>query len=419
MLFFCLVWPEPGSSAAGVRIDRLVCVFNEMGWSVHISSLAEPSDYSTVYEYAQHYKLDPNSPQTPKSIQAINPDIVIFDRFMMEEQFGWQVAEVCPSAIRILDTEDLHGLREARRLSLQYLTHDRLWNQEFMVSESCLSNPISLRELASMYRVHLNLMVSRVEMDLARKYYRLDSDSLYFLPLLSNNWVETNHDSGSVVSRNHFMFIGNYKHAPNRDAVHHLCRDLWPSIREKIPNQELHLYGAYADADIQKLNNVSLGIYVKGRADDVTNVMKGYLLQLAPLRFGAGIKGKILEAILSELPTITTPIGREGLDEYLYDHEFPGEVTCSDAEFIEKTIFLAQNKRHYEQKITESQKIKDKLMSDSISFTHERMLLNNLLNPMFLERLMNTSMVHQSFRQNNSLAHRYLSKYIAEKNKNA
>ena len=58
-------------------------------------------------------------------------------------------------------------------------------------------------------------------------------------------------------------------------------------------------------------------------------------------------------------------------------------------------------------------------MSDSLSFTHERILLNNLLHPPFLERLMNTSMVHQSFRQNNSLAHRYLSKYIAEKNKHA
>ena len=417
MLFFCLVWPEPGSSAAGVRIDRLVRFFYEMGWSVHISSLAEPSDYSTVYSYTQRYKLDPNSPQTPKTIQAINPDIVIFDRFMMEEQFGWQVAEVCPSAIRILDTEDLHGLREARRLSLHLLTHEELWNQESMVSASCISNPITLRELASMYRVHLNLMVSHVEMELAHKYYRLDSDSLYFLPLLSNNWVETNSDSESVMSRNHFMFIGNYKHAPNRDAVHHLCTNLWPHIRKRVPNLELHIYGAYADRDIQKLANKSLGITIKGRASDVGTVMNEYFLQLAPLRFGAGIKGKILEAIISELPTITTPIGNEGLKEYTFGFGFPGEIAESDNEFIEKTVSLTQNNHRYQQHVETAGLISEQLIRDAIEFGYEHRLLKHLSDPSFIEKMLNPSLVHSSFRQTNNLAHKYLSKYIAEKNK--
>ena len=415
-----MVWPEPKSSAAGVRIDRLIRFFNHVGWSVHISSFAEISDHSIEYAHAHVYHLNPNSPHTLDSIRAIDPDIVVFDRFIVEEQFGWQVAEACPRAVRILDTEDMHGLREARRLSLRHHSHEMLWKQDFMIFEDTLANPTSLRELASMYRVHLNLMVSRDEMDLVGKYYHVDDTYLYYLPLVSEEWKKRTTSNQNIESkdvRNHCVFIGNYKHAPNRDAVHHLCTNLWPHIRKRVPNLELHIYGAYADRDIQKLANKSLGITIKGRASDVGTVMNEYFLQLAPLRFGAGIKGKILEAIISQLPTITTPIGNEGLKEYTFGFGFPGEIAESDNEFIEKTVSLTQNNHRYQQHVETAGLISEQLIRDAIEFGYEHRLLKHLSDPSFIEKMLNPSLVHSSFRQTNNLAHKYLSKYIAEKNK--
>ena len=124
VLFFCLVWPEPSSSAAGVRLDYLIRLFIREGFELHLSSTAEQGSYSALYEDLEgvyRHSIDPNCSETSAKLAQINPDVVVFDRYPTEEQFSWHVMEACPKAIRILDTEDLHGLRRARQLTLEEL----------------------------------------------------------------------------------------------------------------------------------------------------------------------------------------------------------------------------------------------------------------------------------------------------------
>ena len=115
-----------------MRLDYLIRLFIREGFEVHLSSTAEQGSYSALYEDLERvyrHSIDPNSSETSAKLAQINPDVVVFDRYPTEEQFSWLVMKACPKAIRILDTEDLHGLRRARQLTLEelenrgYLTH--------------------------------------------------------------------------------------------------------------------------------------------------------------------------------------------------------------------------------------------------------------------------------------------------------
>ncbi|MBK98215.1 MAG: hypothetical protein CL672_05415 [Balneola sp.] len=191
-----MIWPEPSSSAVGVRLDYLIRLFIREGFELHLSSTEEHGSYSAFYEDLERvyrHSIDSNSSETSAKLAQINPDIVIFDRYPTEEQFSWLVMKACPKAIRILDTEDLHGLRRARQLTLEelenrgYLTH--LYVAKHEVKTKSVYNTIALREMVSMHRSDLSLLVSDVELSYAQKYYGIPPNQLLYQPILSSRPV--------------------------------------------------------------------------------------------------------------------------------------------------------------------------------------------------------------------------------------
>ncbi|MGK7369699.1 MAG: hypothetical protein ACNS64_05750, partial [Candidatus Halalkalibacterium sp. M3_1C_030] len=111
------VWPEPNSSAAGQRMMKLIRLFRSQNWEVSFASAAAKSEYAVDLESRDIdcYEINVNSSEFDSLLQFLEPTVVLFDRFIMEEQFGWRVAEHCPKALRVLDTEDLHCLRRTRQ----------------------------------------------------------------------------------------------------------------------------------------------------------------------------------------------------------------------------------------------------------------------------------------------------------------
>jgi hypothetical protein len=157
VFFIGFVFPEPNSSAAGVRILQLIRLFKAQGYAVVFGSASKRSEYSFDLKSigVQEENLLLNDLSFDDFVQKLNPNIVVFDRFMTEEQFGWRVAKQCPKAIRILDTEDLHFLRKARQ---QNQTLNSNFSKEFLKTD------VAKRELASIYRSDLSLIISEVEM---------------------------------------------------------------------------------------------------------------------------------------------------------------------------------------------------------------------------------------------------------------
>ena len=114
-------------------------------------------------------------------------------------------------------------------------------------------------------------------------------------------------------ARQHCILIGSFMHAPNVDAARWCKQAIWPLIRKALPAAELHCYGSYGDKFKGELHAPKLGFHFKGRAEDALATMANYRLNLAPLRYGAGLKGKVFDGFQTGTPTVTTPIGAEGV----------------------------------------------------------------------------------------------------------
>jgi glycosyltransferase involved in cell wall biosynthesis len=241
-------------------------------------------------------------------IKSLQPDVVMFDRFMMEEQFGWRVSEQCPQALRVLDTEDLFCLRHAR--------HDAYKKNRAMVETDLLSSDLAHREVAAIFRCDLTLMISPKEIDLLTNLFKVDSSLLHYLPFVfSQHQLEQSNPS--YEQRQGFISIGNFRHPPNWDSVLWLKQQVWPLIRKQLPKAEIFICGAYPPPKATDLHDEKTGFFVKGWVDDAIKAMQSARVCLAPLRFGAGIKGKLAEAMLCSTPSVTTDIGVEGMQTNL------------------------------------------------------------------------------------------------------
>lgn len=407
ILVIGFVWPEPNSSAAGTRMEQLLRLFKRWGWKVTYATPAAESDFmidlASIGVEKKIIKL--NCSSFDEFVQDLNPTMVFFDRFLMEEQFGWRVAEFSPNALRILDTIDLHCLRLSRHKAFKE-------NRKFEFQD-LLTEEISKREIASILRCDLSIMVSEVEMNLLQNTFKIDSDLLYYLPLFldpiskeeSDNWLP-------FEDRKDFIFIGNFVHEPNWNAVQYLNETIWPIIRKEMSEANLLVYGAYPSQKVMQLHQPKKGFQILGRAENAQEVVSKARVVLAPLRFGAGIKGKLLEAMQCGTPSVTTSIGAESMNG---DLPWNGFITDNPNEFASKAISLYNDKSIWNSAKNNGIKIIEKryLKSDFVNEFKEA--IGNLETNLKQHRLKNfigSILQHQSLQSS-----KYMSKWIEEKNK--
>lgn len=336
ILIIGTVWVEPNSSAAGSRMFQLIELFLEQNWDITFASASQKNENALDLNVLgiKEVSIELNSSSFDKYIKKYQPTIVLFDRFMIEEQFGWRVAENCPNALRILDTEDLHFLRKARH---QQLKEEIEFSNEFL-----LKSDDTKREIASILRCDLSLIISTYEKDLLKSVFKIDENLLYYLPFLLDK-LDDNHigKQKTFEEKKHFIFIGNFFHKPNVDAVLTLKNQIWKEIRKSINDVEVHVYGAYVTQQIKELHNKKEGFLIKGFAENAKEVVKNARVVLAPLRFGAGIKGKLTEAMICGTPSVTTNIGAEGMHNNL---PWSGFIKDDFKQFSERAIELYSDK---------------------------------------------------------------------------
>jgi glycosyltransferase involved in cell wall biosynthesis len=338
-------------------------------------------------------------------VAELKPEIVLFDRFTTEEQFGWRVAEHCPDALRILDTEDLHCLRAARHKALK---EKRTFKKDDLISE------ISKREIASIYRSDLALIISEVETALLEDYFKIDPSLLYHIPFLFARLTEPEQqDWRSFSERSNFISIGNFLHEPNWDAVLFLKEEIWPEIRKHIPKAELHVYGAYPSHKVFALHNQKEGFLIKGRAKDAKEVMGKARVCIASLRFGAGIKGKLAEAMLCGTPNVTTDIGAESMKGNL---PWSGEIANTAKEIADAAVTLYSDEARWKTAQQNGIEIINTLFSKEKYEADFVVKIKNLQKNLAEHRLKNFT--GAMLMQHTAMSSRYMALWIEAKNKN-
>lgn len=404
LLIIGLVWPEPEATAAGSRILQLATYFVSNGYEVHFASAASKSNLS--YDLSgigiSSLAILLNHPSFEDMLADLNPAMVLFDRFLTEEQFGWKVAEICPKALRILDTEDLHFLRKAREMAIK--NKSDAWKQ-------FIQNDISKREIASIYRCDLSLIISEFEVSLLQQDFHVPKSLLLYVPFLIEASESFEHEGRPQFDeRAHFMTIGNLKHQPNVDAVQYLYKDIWPLIRRELPQAALYIYGAYPPESIKQLHNPKVGFFIEGWIKDKKEAFEQARICLAPLRFGAGQKGKLIDAMVYGTPSITSSIGAEGMS---VSGTWNGYIEDEPESFAQAAIKLYQQQDVWHRAQETGFSILKKQFNKSFFERQLNLTLEKLSNSLDLHRQSNfigSMLLHHQHQST-----KYLSKWIETK----
>ncbi len=389
--------PQPNATGAGVRMVQLLELCRDLG-SVHFCS-TESEDRAGLLTQMniQYTQITLNSDSFNDFVRELNPTVVIFDRFMTEEQYSWRVREQCPNAIRILDTEDLHFLREER-------------SKTGNIKPSGKLSDTAKRELAAIFRSDISLMISEVETKYLETLYAVPSSQLLYLPFLIKNLPDFK-ALPEFDKRADFCFIGNGMHKPNVAAIQKL-KTLWPDLKKAVPNAKLHIYGAYLPEFVMQMHAPKNDFLVHGFVKEINHTLIQHRVLLAPLDFGAGQKRKVLDAWLSGCVVVTSVIGAEGIA----NSKIFGEGIYKDDKHF---ITLAEQFYNDQGRWQEAQKISQQFLQNTFSWKDYAALFNQCVTSRIKspENYRAHQTVSQLLWHHSQQSTKYLSKWIQEKNK--
>lgn len=224
---------------------------------------------------------------------------------------------------------DLHYVRESRRAELTgnpvYRWRSRIWNwlERSLVRHADVALSVSEDEIAELRRTEPGANVAWLPL-----YVQPTEQPAELLPGPSDDGVE-------------LLFVGNFRHAPNVDAAHWLLAELWPAISRELPGARLHVVGAAAPEWLRSQNAPGVQVHDSISDEALHALYRRCRVALVPLRFGAGAKGKTLEAMQRGVAVVSTRFGVEGLP---YDPRRP--TPCDDARaFVAQAVRLCHDER--------------------------------------------------------------------------
>lgn len=221
-------------------------------------------------------------------------DLVLLSRHYVAAGLVGLVRLYAPQATLAFDTVDLHYLREQRAAELS--------GDAAMARHAATTRA---QELKLIRECDVTLVVSPVEQEL------LARDAPGSRVEVLSNVHEVHGCKAGFDARRDLVFVGGFQHPPNADAVEWFVAEVLPLVRRELPDVRLHVIGSKVPDAIRSLADAS--VVVHGFVEDILPFMDGCRVSVAPLRYGAGVKGKVNMAMSCGLPVVATPIAVEGM----------------------------------------------------------------------------------------------------------
>ena len=405
-LYITEFWPNAQLSAAGRRHEQIVRILQNMGCLVCCASTAQNTHETHTKDNSyQTLALTLNTQESEASIVSYNPNLVVFDRFLQEEKWGWIFDTHLPSCIKITDTSDFYSLRSSREKALLL---NRPWVIEDLIQDSHL-----YRELSSLYKSDLSLIISEFEWTVLQKILDFKTPSLLHVPFqVTASEILTPVHRPHWNQRKHLVFVGQYRHRPNVDCINYIQSELWPELISLLPDLELHIYGAgFPSEFVHRYNARYKSLQIKGPIKDLHNTLARYRLLFAPLRFGAGQKGKFIDAFCTYTPVVTSSLGAEGMWNL---EELSNSIADSSHELIQRVLSLYSNSHNWDCTQDQIHALLQRFQSSQYEDTLKHHLLNLMQSP---QKRSGAQIIGALLKQNAYQAQRYKYKYIQEKTK--
>lgn len=298
------VTPTPDQDSGSVDMLNLIRILLDLGWRVHFVP-------QTNYAHAGRYT---------EALQRLGAECVYFppyrslEHYLEENASLFDMAIVCrepiakstfetvrkhlPKAHIVFYTVDLHYLRTQR--------HAQLTGDPAIAAEAAV---VKASELSLMRRSDVTILLSEFERDLVAR--EAPGVRTAILPLIR----EIAGRKGGFEDRRDVVFIGGFNHPPNVDAVEWLVSEIWPLVRTKLRGAKLKICGSNMPESLRQLCAGHDDIEAAGFIADLGDVFDRCRLSVAPLRFGAGLKGKLATSFGYGVPCIATGVAVEGMSQ--------------------------------------------------------------------------------------------------------
>jgi GT2 family glycosyltransferase len=291
--------PMPDHDAGSLRMMNVMRLLREFGYSVsflpdnriHDGRYTEDLQALGVEVLYHPFVADPITWMRERGRDL---DAIVLSRHYIAANYVGLARLYAPQARLIFDTVDLHYLREQRAAEVEgkpdlALQAERTKAQELKLMREC----------------DISLVVSDAEKQLLAQ--ELPHARIEILSTVN----EIVGCQRPFSERRDLLFVGGFQHPPNVDAVLWFVREVFPQVRARLPDIVFHVIGSKAPPQILELAHD--GVVIHGFVADITPFINGCRLSIAPLRYGAGIKGKINTAMSYGLPVVATSVAVEGM----------------------------------------------------------------------------------------------------------
>lgn len=289
----------PDQDSGSLRMFYMLDVLQDLGYRVTFA--ADTLEYRDPYTNSLQimgvevlYRPYTASIEQHLLDQGERYTAVILSRADIAEKYSGKVRALCTDAKLIFDTVDLHFLREERK--------GRLENNKRRIR---LAERRRKQELGIMEMSDVTLVVSPAEKEL------LIREAPYARIEVVSNILPVYGRAAAFEERRDMLFIGNFIHSPNVDAMVYFVKEVLPSIRNRINGIRLHIVGSNTPPVIKKLE--ADDVCIDGYVENLAPLFNSILLSVAPLRYGSGVKGKINMSMSYGVPVVATSCASEGM----------------------------------------------------------------------------------------------------------
>lgn len=292
--------PTPNQDAGSLIIFNLLLLLREMDFQVTFipeHNFLYLPEYTTALQHAGIEVLyGPYVTNVEQHLKEFGERyaLAFLVRPIVVERHIRTIRKYCPHAKVLFHTVDLHFLRMSREAELQ---SDK--------TKHAAASEMKQRELAAIRASDASIVVSTAELELLRP--ELPDTKLYVFPLI----MGVQGTSKAFSERRDIVYVGGFQHIPNVDAVQYFVAEIMPLLRLRLPGIRFYVVGSKPPAETQAL--ASEDVIVTGFVENLGPLLDKMRVSVAPLRYGAGIKGKIGSAMAVGLPIVATPVAAEGM----------------------------------------------------------------------------------------------------------
>lgn len=302
LLFIDWSTPRPDRDAGSLSAFQILKIYVNLGYNVTFI----PGDLKYLGDYTEAvrslgvrclHKEDIGTVRDHLRKSGESYNFIMLCRAPVAAHYLDHIRKFAPQAKVLLNTVDLHYLRENREAEID-------GSQEKIEAAQRSKE----WELDIISKCDVTIVLNPVEKEILQR--ELPHADIRTIPLI---FVEAEYEYPPFEARRDILFIGSFLHNPNIDAVLYFHKEILPLVRKSIPDIKFHIIGNAPPPEVTALHNGS-GTVIHGHIKDISTIFHACKLSIAPLRFGAGIKGKIATSLAYGLPVVATSLAAEGME---------------------------------------------------------------------------------------------------------